>query len=82
MIELPLLAAEWRDLNDIKDEREPMLERFVAPGGAISYALKTVGTNADLVTISAKLPLVLQHLRQPRGEDVALLAGPAVSRLA
>ena len=63
MIELPLLAAEWRDLNNIKDDTEPVLERFAAPGGAISYALKTVGTNADMVTISSKLPSVLQHLR-------------------
>ena len=62
-IDLALLAAEWRDLNGIKDATEPVLERFAAPGGAISYALKTVGTNADMMTISRKLPSVLQHLR-------------------
>jgi hypothetical protein len=82
MIDLASLAAEWRNLNDIKDAKEPWLERFVPAGGAISYALKTVGTGADLMTISCKLPAVLQHLRQSRSEDVALLAGPALSRLA
>jgi hypothetical protein len=82
MIDLASLAAEWRDLNNINDQKEPVLERFVSPGGAISYALKTVGTGADLMTISCKLPAVLQHLRQSRSEDVALLAGPALSRLA
>jgi hypothetical protein len=72
MIELPLLAAAWRELNGIKDEQEPVLARFSATGGAIGYTLKTLGSNADLVSISAKLPLVLHHLRQARGEDVAL----------
>ena len=81
-IDLAVLAAEWRDLNGIKDETEPVLERFSAPGGAISYALKTVGTNADMMTISRKLPAILQHLRQSRNEELALLAGPALSRLA
>src|ERR1039458_5242641 len=55
MIELPLLAAAWRELNGIKDEQEPVLARFAAPGGAISYALKTVGTNADMDRKSTRL---------------------------
>ena len=62
-IDLALLAAEWRDLNNINDQKEPVLERFAATGGAISYALKAMGTNADMMTISRKLPSVLQHLR-------------------
>jgi hypothetical protein len=68
-IELPLLAAEWRDLNHIKDQTEPLLERFAAPGGAIGDTLKTLGTNADMMTISHKLPTVLQCLRQSHGEE-------------
>ena len=63
MIDLASLAAEWRDLNNINDPKEPVLERFAATGGAISYALKAMGTNADMMTISRKLPSVLQHLR-------------------
>ena len=81
-IDLASLAAEWRYLNNINDQKEPVLERFVSPGGAISYALKTVGTNADMMTISCKLPAILQHLRQSRSEDVALLGRPTLSRLA
>ena len=68
-IDLASLAAEWRHLNNINDQKEPVLERFVSPGGAISYALKTVGTNADMMTISCKLPAILQHLRPSSSEE-------------
>jgi hypothetical protein len=69
LIEPPLLAAEWRDLNEIKDEKEPVFERFSTPGAAISYALKVLGTNADLITISRKLPRLLQGLRPSQSAE-------------
>jgi hypothetical protein len=51
------LALAWRELNDIRNPDEPLLQRYTPGPEGILYCLKTLGTDADLIHFSRKLSL-------------------------
>jgi len=56
-IRLEDLAIEWRELNDIRNPDEPLLQRYTPGPEGILYCLKTLGTDVDLIYFSRKLSL-------------------------
>jgi hypothetical protein len=51
------LAAEWRELNDIKNLDEPLITTYQPGPDGARYSLKTLGTDVDLIYFSRKLSL-------------------------
>ena len=56
-IRLEDLAIEWRELNDIRNPDEPLIQRYTPGPEGILYCLKTLGTDVDLIYFSRKLSL-------------------------
>jgi hypothetical protein len=56
-IRLEDLGLEWRELNDIRNPDEPLLQRYTPGPEGILYCLKTLGTDVDLIYFSRKLSL-------------------------
>jgi hypothetical protein len=56
-VPLDLLASEWRDLNDMENPEEPLIISYAPGPEGITYCLKTLGTDVDLISFSRKLSL-------------------------
>ena len=51
------IARQWRELNKIKNPEEPLLRPYTPGPEGILYALKSWGSDVDLVHFSPKLRL-------------------------
>ncbi len=75
-IQLADLGKCWRLLNGLTDVSEPRLEAYRRQRGAVGYCLKTLHTDADLITLSPKLKDIFRR-SQAEGRQVEPTDGGA-----
>jgi hypothetical protein len=61
-VPIDALRAAWRAISGTRRESEPLLERYQPGMNGVGYALKTLHTDADLISFSPRLVLRIGEL--------------------